>query len=132
MGKRILMNTITLPIFVVEGNDVMIFPSIEDIQIQLEPIHIKDNIHISYDAEGRLLKLVTDGRDINILPAEEDPSHAAELEGLLRNYLIAINEPMAKEITCDLSCLVNLSKKYVSKVYSLREMIINLWNKLTK
>lgn len=128
MAKGVLMNNLSFPIYLIEGDDVMIFSSIGDIQMQLEPILIGGD-EIAYDAKGRLVKIETDGRHITVLPAEEEPMHAAELEDSLRNYLIAMKEPMAREMTCDLQCLVQLSLKYKCKV-TLKEDITSLRNKL--
>lgn len=124
------MSEIIFPIFVIEGEDIAIFPSLRDLQIQLEPIDIKNNVYISYDAKGRLLKIETDGKHITVLTTEKKPMHVSDLEISLRKYLIAMKEPMAKEIACDLPCMVNLSVKYAYKSHSLRENIINLWHKL--
>lgn len=123
------MSKIILPIFVIEGEDVIIFNSLEDVQSQLEPIDVRNNIFISYDAEGKLVKIETDGRYINVKLVEEEPMHVAELEALLRNYLIAMKEPEAEEATCDLQCLVQLSLKYACKT-TFREYIRSLRDKL--
>ena len=125
---------IKLPVIVVDkkGVDIGIYKEIKDVEQHLEAIHVKNDEYIAYDAEGRLLKLETDGRYIKVLATEEDPMHAAELEASLREYLIAVKDPLAKELTCDLPCLVNLATKYASVYSSLREIVNNLWHKLIK
>lgn len=128
MGKGLLMNEQLFPIYLIEGDDIMIFSSIRDVQMQLEPVFISGEEPV-YDAKGRLIKIETDGRHINLLPIEKEPLHAAELEASLRKYLIAMREPMAKEAVCDLQCLVQLSLKYTCKI-TLKEYIASLWNRL--
>ena len=131
MAKGLLMNDLLFPIYLIEDEDVMIFPSIRDVQMQLEPNLIRGD-EIAYDAKGRRLKIETDRRQVKVSVTEEDPMHAAELEASLRSYLIAMKEPLAKEARCNLPCLVNLSIKYISRTHTVRDLVMNLWDKIIK
>lgn len=102
------------PIFIIDGLDVGIFASLADVLLHLEPIDVKNGGFVAYDAEGRLIRLTMDGSHISASLAEDQPNHAAELETSLREYLQAVNEPIANDPTCDLNCLVNACRKFIS------------------
>lgn len=129
MGKGILMNKLALPVYLIEGKDIIIYSSVSDLQGHLEPIDIRDNNYSCYDSEGRLLKLETDGRYIKLLVTEEEPKHTDKLEASLREYLIGMKESTAEEMNCDLPCLVNLSMKYVC-IPGLKGIFRKLWRRL--
>jgi hypothetical protein len=113
MAEGFLMNKFKFPIFVIEGMDIAMYNSLDQIQKQLESVDVKNQIYSTYDYEGRLLKLDTDGKQINVIFVEEDPRHARDLEEKLRRTLRFLKEPRADDETCDLQCLVKVSQKYI-------------------
>jgi hypothetical protein len=46
-----------LPIILVEHGDILIFRSVEDAELALEPIDVRNGEYVAYDAEGRTLVL---------------------------------------------------------------------------
>ena len=101
------------PIVVIEDIDVSIYASVEDAQIDIEPIDVKTGGLVAYDAEGRLLRLETNGFSVTISLAEDESRHAVELENALRNFLKALNEPIGDDPKCDLA----LSRQCLSQVH---------------
>ena len=99
------------PIFVIEGDDVIVFESFE---VDLEPLDIRDGGMVAYDAEGRLLRLEINRGAVTVSVTEENPTHAAELEFALRKFLKATGEAVADDAECDLKCLVNASRKFIT------------------
>ena len=59
MGKGVVMSPIKTPVVIVDrrGTDLSIHASIEDAQLHLEAIDVKNNEYAAYDSEGRLLGL---------------------------------------------------------------------------
>jgi hypothetical protein len=100
------MNLIKPPIVIVDrrGNDINIHASIEDAQLHLEAIDVKNNEYTAYDSEGRLLALdvvidktsilfgffQTSVERVRIRQAEDDPFHADELRTALFRFLKAL------------------------------------------
>ncbi|MBI5026390.1 MAG: hypothetical protein HZC12_06650, partial [Nitrospirae bacterium] len=73
------------PIFVVEGlDDVYVYATVEDAQLALEPWWVKQKEGVVYDAEGRLLQLKAGDINVTISLGEASPTHADELESVLR------------------------------------------------
>lgn len=99
-------------IFVVEGDDVGIFESVEHAQNHLEPVDVKDGIYEGYDGLGRLLRITTDGRDTFIELAQDEPSDITALETTLRTYLVHVGEKRAAQAGCNLPCLVEISGRH--------------------
>jgi hypothetical protein len=99
------------PIFLVEGDDVIILDSLVDAQNFVEPQDV--DVGIAHDARGRRLQVTTDGTSTFISLAESEPSRPAELEAVLRRYLKWLGDPAASMPGCDLSCLVEASRRYV-------------------
>lgn len=130
MAKGILMDDLSFPLYLIEGDDIMIFSSIGDMQMQLEPSLLKFD-EMAYDAKGRRLKIEADKKGISVLPLEKDPMYVAKLEAALRKYLIAMKETLAEDKSCDLKCLVQLSLKYTCKV-TMKDYIASLLNKLLR
>jgi hypothetical protein len=85
------------PIFLIEGLDVGVFPSIEDALGSIEPIDVRECS--AYDSEGRQLKLgvAETGGFLGILfwgnqhvvldAVDPDPSHATALANSLIQFL---------------------------------------------
>src|SRR5215510_8023151 len=89
MGKRVLDNSPTPPIFIVDGLDVGVFESLDDAVLQLEAVDVENGEYSSYDAEGRSLRLMTHGDRVLAQLDEREPSHADELSAVLRDFLKA-------------------------------------------
>ena len=104
--------TIELPIFIVEGNDVGIYKTLEKAINHLEPIDVKNKIYDGYDASGRKLKIDVLNNRIVVTLAEEKPTHAKVLETILRNYLRSMDALSNDEKSSDLKALVNKCIKY--------------------
>ncbi len=68
------------PIIVIEGDDIAIYQSIEEVEQHIEPPDISAGV--AYDSEGRLLKLVKQVK-------EESKSH-----GLLYTLLVRLTGPI--------------------------------------
>ncbi len=114
---------IDLPIFVYDGGDVLVFKSVEDLELMLEAEHIRDGGHEAYDSSGR--KLVFDYRTIlvkgmffgkynvevpTVIPGEFTPNTRLKLANCLRIYLqnCDVREEYLAEL--DLVELANLVK----------------------
>ena len=80
VAERLVIKMIEHTIFIVEGNDVSSYASIEDAQLDLEVIDVENDEYVGYDHEGRLLKLDVDGKKkrVVITLAEDKPSHAGQ------------------------------------------------------
>jgi hypothetical protein len=105
---------ITLPIFVIDGLDVSVYSSLRDLQFDLEPIDIQNDVFTVYDADGRLIHLKTDGKNINAILSDDEPPRTTELEVILREHLKATNNPLADDLDCHLPCLVESFRKLPS------------------
>ncbi len=105
------MSSAVPPIFVIDEEDVIVYESVE---VNLEPIDVKAGGLVAYDAEGRLLRLETDGWGVTVSLAEEKPTHALELEFALRKFLKSTHESVADDPACDLNCLVNACRKFIT------------------
>lgn len=126
------MENPTPPIFAIEGNDVAIYESVQDLQSHLEPDFIAENV--AYDAQGRLLRLEADRERVSVFLAEHEPTHAAELEAALREFLKWMKEPMADDPACDLPCLVQACRKFAHSVSfpSAKEVLLRLCHHLIR
>ena len=106
LGKGVVMSSIKPPVVIVDrrGNDINIHASIEDAQLHLEAIDVKNNEYRGYDSEGRLLALdvvidktsvlfglfQTSVERVRIRQAEDEPLHADELCTALFRFLRAL------------------------------------------
>jgi hypothetical protein len=106
------------PVFVLEGHDLGIFQSVEHAQNHLEPVDVKAGLNEGYDAQGRRLRITTDGRHTLIELAEDEPSDFSNLEQELRGHLIRLGEQGARDTTCDLRCLVQLAVGHTEQPFS--------------
>ena len=113
MGERFLMGEIIPPIFIVEDLDVGVYASIHDVERHLEPIDIRNQEYVAYDAVGKLLRLGINGNRVTVLPAEHKPSHASKLKKTLCDFLKAIKKPVTDDQRRKLSLLVEASKEFV-------------------
>ncbi len=103
MGARLVTMTIKPPIIIADkmGNDLSIYPSIEDARQDLEAVDIMNGEYVGYDAEGRLLILdvAREKRPIlfglfrvpidtvRIRSFEDEPQHEALLRKTLIQYI---------------------------------------------
>src|SRR3954463_8679040 len=83
----------------------------------MEAVDIDRGVYRGYDANGRLLKIVSHPTLHNgvISLAEATPTHARELERHLRRFLRSQGEPAADDGTCDLPCLVTAYQRLMSR-----------------
>lgn len=114
------------PLFIVEGQDLGIFSSVEDAQDHLEPPDIAGGAYVGYDGRGRRLEIETDGRHTSISLAEFQPSSAEELEARLRHFLTYAGEDRAKNTDCDLPCLIGIAEDHVYRPRSPRRILRSL------
>lgn len=103
LGKGVVMNSIKPPIVIVDrrGDDISIHASIEDAQMHLEAIDVRNSEYRAYDSEGRLLDLDVIGGKKSVLfglfqtrveyvrihQAEGEPMHTDELRAALFQFL---------------------------------------------
>jgi len=105
------MSSAVPPIFVIDEDDVIVYASTE---VDLEPLDVTGGGLVAYDAEGRLLRLETNRGEVTVSVAEAKPTHAVELEFTLRKFLKATDDPLADDPACDLNCLVNACRKFIT------------------
>jgi len=117
------MRNFKYPMIVIEGLDVILFDSKEDLIMGLEGIDVAENIYKSFDAEGREIRLravgakrglfiVNIGR-VEIDSIEEEPTHHEELYSLLTSFLHAIGKEINNSMM--LSELVDACKKALTR-----------------
>jgi hypothetical protein len=115
LGEGMVMGEPQAPIFAVDGLDVAVYATLDDALLHLEPIDVANKVNLVYDAKGRLLHLLTDGKKNVAQLAEQEPLHAGELAAALRAFLAAVGETVPDDLLCDLPCLVEASKKFTYK-----------------
>ncbi|MGH2688662.1 MAG: hypothetical protein ACRDKW_07630 [Actinomycetota bacterium] len=103
----------TIPLFVVDGDDVIVFPDVESAASALDPVGVAGGACLGYDATGRRLGLTAAGPTVTIGPAEPVPSRAEELAAALRAFLLAAGETAPSDPRCGLPCLVELSRRHM-------------------
>ncbi len=97
-------SSIRPPIFV-HGDDLYVFDSLEEAEFGLEAVDVEPG-EVAYDSEGRLLHVVVRGEikvtrfgvnqhkaRVELVQAEAQPDHAAELRRLLAGWLERAEEP---------------------------------------
>lgn len=131
MGARLLIPTPVPPIFIVEGYDVGIFACLHDAQRQLEPLDVKNQEYIAYDATGRLLRLETDGKRVIASLAETHPTRTQELETILRTFLRTKNHSLANDSTCGLPTLVEAARPFAHRMLGPKEFLLKIWQGIT-
>jgi len=113
MGEGILKQNPRPPIFIIDGEDVGIFSSLDDALLQLEAIDVLHGEYTAYDADGNLLELSVDGERIVAKLPQSEPCRAEQLSTALRQFLDHMGVTRATDPACDLSCLVEESKKFL-------------------
>lgn len=116
------------PIFVVENGDLNVYALIENAQNDLEAIDVNDGIYAAYDAKGRLLRLETQDNHVIISLAEYKPTHADELEQIVREFLRKIDDPIGDNPTYKFTSLVKYCRKFISypQKVGLKELLFSL------
>ena len=123
------MNNIISPIYLIDGNDIIIFRSLKDFQIYLEPNLVKGD-EIVYDSKGQLLRLILKNDTINLSIIDTSLERIKEFEQLLRTYLVLKNKSLASDTErTDLPSLINLSLKHTVKL-SVGDYLKDWWGKL--
>ncbi len=80
-----------LPIILVDGNDVNVYLSEEELICDLEPIDVRNQTFLAYDSDGCSIKLLVDNNDI-----------------------VSVEEP--KKICCNQENLKKILAKYIGYV----------------
>ena len=95
------------PIIVNEHGDVEVFTSVEDAEVYLEPIDVRNEEYTAFDSEGRKLSLrvIKSKRrglfglipyhveTVKIECEEAEPQHESDLRSLLSDFLIHFDVP---------------------------------------
>lgn len=78
----------SVPILVIEGNDIAAFESLNDALNWIEAIDALDDVYEVYDAAGRLLTLraESDTGPVTLSGIDEDPRHREELRARLIRF----------------------------------------------
>jgi hypothetical protein len=110
---------IKLPIILVDGLDVIIYTSVEQIEQDVEPIDVINNVYTVYDSDGRLLYLDVEVKScenwmdllkriilgptykVMLKPAKFEPQHEQELRKVLVEYLV--HRGISKELLSETS-----------------------------
>jgi hypothetical protein len=110
---------IKLPIILVDGLDVIIYTSVEQIEQDVEPIDVINNVYTVYDSDGRLLYLDVEVKScenwmdllkriilgptykVMLKPAKFEPQHEQELRKVLVEYLV--HRGISKELLSEIS-----------------------------
>jgi hypothetical protein len=85
--NRAQRDGISPPIIVDEQGTAIVFESIEDAELYLEPIDVRNGEYVAYDSEGRLLRLLPTSPRITVESSESEPSHTNEVRDLLIRLL---------------------------------------------
>jgi hypothetical protein len=101
-----------LPIIIDESGDILVFDSLESAERHLEPIDILNGEFVGYDAEGRLLNIVPNGFIAKISLAELEPTHADNLEKVLRDLFLDVDPSPEWVINASLEELIQKVLKY--------------------
>jgi len=93
------MKPLEPPIFIWDPNDLSAFESAEAAGKYLEAVDVETGVYkAAYDAQGRLLKLLTvkndrplmGGKVVRVEAAEEEPTHGADLDEILRKFITVV------------------------------------------
>lgn len=127
MGEGFLTDSPIPPIFIIDGHDVAIFASIEEAQLHLEPIDVKNQQCVAFDAEGRLLRIEVEHGRIKAQLEEKESTHRGDLEAALRQYLRELKDPAGEDQRCDLPYLVQACHKYIYRASTLTDLLTKDW-----
>lgn len=111
------------PPFVLVDNtgDIEVFDTVQELEQYAEPVDVRLNEYVAYDAEGRLLDLrceeVVSGRFlrvrlsvVRVVEAEQEPAHLDDLRRSLLRFLSRLGD---NETVCEQLSLSDL----LSRVY---------------
>ena len=82
-----VQKTIKTPIIVDEHGTAMIFESLKDAELYLEPIDVRNGEYLAFDSDGRSLKLIPTTPEITIESDELEPQHQDHVRDLLIRLL---------------------------------------------
>jgi hypothetical protein len=100
------------PIVINEHGDVTLFATVRHAEQYLEPIDVKNNEYVGYDALGRKLCFSTTHRHVTITLADDPTIYHGELEDLLRTFLGAVRHPAATNPALTLAELLQQCQPY--------------------
>jgi hypothetical protein len=132
MGVGFLMNAPTGPFFVVDGLDVTVYASLEDVEQTLEPEDVVAGGLAVYDAEGRMLELKKSAWRVRAFLGGPEATQRDRLEESLRAFLGARNEPVASDPRSILSDLVAVSRRYIRRPLTMEGLLRRAWGWLRK
>lgn len=101
------------PIFMFDGIDLMVSASHQRLQGDIEPVDVRSGIADVFDSDGRRVTLEETGSRIYANVDPEEPAASEEFSEKLRDYLRAVNDPVADNPACNLPCLVEASLRRV-------------------
>jgi hypothetical protein len=128
----ILMADAIAPIFLVDDPDVFVYTSLNEAEADIEPLDVQPGGFRTYDSEGKLIRLEVKGSRVLASLAEDQPTHAGDLEIAPRNFLEANNDSIAKNPTCDLKCLVNSCRRFISVTPTVSGALRAAWCKIIR
>ncbi len=76
-----------LPIIISENGASNIYESIEELQSDLEPADVLDQVYTSYDCKGRILFLSVKNGKVSVQDSDTEISDESELRRILIRYL---------------------------------------------
>ena len=106
-----------LPIIINDSGDVSFFQTVENAELYLEAIDVKNNEYVAYDANGNLLNLDLETRGkppidyVVIRNHKKSTVNASTLRDLLISSLSQLNVSITEEIS-----LESIIKKYIDIV----------------
>ena len=117
-----------LPIIVDDHGDISLFQSAEDACAYLEPVDVKNNEYVAYDAAGMVLELRVGAREgralfglinvsreyVFIKPSEPHRNHREQLERALRCFLVKLDVPQRELQHVSLEGLLSRVQKLIS------------------
>jgi len=102
-----------LPIILSNFGDVLVFATIARAIQYIEPIDVVNREYVAFDGEGRILEITYSKMGgISIEPGEDTPSHAEDLQAILRAFFRAIGLDEAWITTAQLAELVEKGLAY--------------------
>ena len=81
------MAALSFPLFIAEGDDVLVVLSSGDVATALEELDIRTTVFEAFDAAGRRLSVNWVAGKTAVVPLEDEPSDVNDLARLLRIFL---------------------------------------------
>ncbi len=104
-GREDFKMEIKLPIFIIEGDDIAIYKTLNDARNNLEISDVSQGIYKGYDAEGYPIRISVENKGI-ILAHSGAASEIDILKAKLKNYLEWMGDKYEKSGDCDVSYLL--------------------------